>query len=262
MVELEQSREELKERGLGLAAISYDSVATLKHFADRKGIHFPLLSDEDSSVIRAFGILNKEVPETSEFFGVPHPVTYIVGADGRVQSRVFEEDYRRRVTAGSVIGARVSETEVPAKRIKIRQSQTDAVVHGGQRFKIRLDIELPPNHHVYAPGVQGYIPLDWKINSSSAFEAAPAAYPQARSLHLKAINETVPVYEGKLILEREIVPAQRLPAQELKIEGTLRYQVCDDRKCYVPESAPLLWTVKLEPHDTTRVPEELRRKRR
>ena len=185
-------------------------------------------------------------------------MTYIVDQKGVIQSRVYEEDFRRRSTVGSIIGRRANVTPSPAKHVKITQSSTDTLIHGGQRFKIRVELELPPKSHVYAPGVQGYIPLDWKLVDNPAFEAVPLRYPPSRMLHLKAINETVPIYERKIVLEREIVPAEKQPAGDVRIEGSLRYQVCDDRQCYVPETVPLAWTLKYEPHDSTRVPQELR----
>ena len=207
---MEQSRDALKKRGLGLAAISYDSVATLKFFSDRKSIRFPLLSDESSSVIRAFGVLNEQVPKSSEVYGIPHPVTYVIDAKGVVQSRNSEEDYRQRYTVGNLLELRTGISETPAKHLKITQSATDTIVHGGQRFKIRLDIELPPGSHVYAPGVQGYIPIEWKIADAESYVAESVTYPKFRNLYLKAIDETVPVYDGKFTLEREIIPAQKV----------------------------------------------------
>ena len=49
-----------EEQGIKLAAISYDSEAILKFFADRHGIGFPLLADPHSVVIRAYGLFNAE----------------------------------------------------------------------------------------------------------------------------------------------------------------------------------------------------------
>ena len=234
----------------------------LKHFAERKRISFPLLSDESSSVIRAFGLLNEQVPKASEFYGVPHPVTYVLDEKGVVRSRVFEEDFRRRFTLGNILGRRANAATVPAKRAKVTLSASDTVLHGGQRVKLRVDIDVPRNSHVYAPGVKGYIPVEWKLSETPSVELLPLDYPVSKTMHLKAIDETVPVYEGKLTLEREIIAGQRLPAGEVRIEGSLRYQVCDDRVCYVPEAVPLVWTFRYEPHDSTRVPPELRRKPR
>ena len=48
-------------KDLGLAAISYDSPEIVAAFSRQRGITFPLLSDADSSVIKAFGLLNPAV---------------------------------------------------------------------------------------------------------------------------------------------------------------------------------------------------------
>jgi hypothetical protein len=272
-VELQESLDQLRNQGLGLAAISYDSPAILRNFAQRRGITYPLLSDADSDVIRAFGILNEEVPKDSSFYGVPHPVTYIVDAKGVIKSRHFEEDYRQRYTVGNILtevfDARtgVVTTQFKNERIAISTSTSNAVVRAGERIRLVIDIQLPPKMHAYAPGVKGYIPIEWTVNETPAFEALPPEYPKASTRHLPAIGETVPVYEGKFSIEQEIVLKQPkdvkpllLPDSVLSLGGRLRYQLCDDKKCYIPESLPLKWTFRFEPHDSTRVPEALRRK--
>ncbi len=269
---MEESREELRKRGLGLAAISYDSAALLKHFADRKGIGFPLLSDPDSKAIRDFGLLNEEVPKNSPFYGVPHPVTYIVDGRGVVKSRHFEEDYRKRYTTGNILTQQLNirtgtvNTTVKNSRISVTASASNAVVRGGERIRLILDIQLPPKMHVYAPGVQDYIPIDWKLNDSPAFESMAFEYPPSKMLHLRAIKETAPVYENRFSLQREIVIAQAAKLKPLLsgaafvIEGSFRYQACDDKKCYIPETIELKWPLRFEPHDSQRAPVELQRK--
>ena len=49
-MELQSNLEKIRAQGLGVAAISYDSVAVLKNFAERRGIAFTLLSDPDSKI--------------------------------------------------------------------------------------------------------------------------------------------------------------------------------------------------------------------
>ena len=82
------------------------------------------------------------------------------------------------------------------------------------------------------------------------FEEIPIRYPEARKLYLNAIKETVPVYEGTVVLERELIAAQKQPSTELMVQGEFRYQACDDKKCYVPETVPLVWRIQFEPHDS------------
>jgi hypothetical protein len=49
--------------------------------------------------------------------------------------------------------------------------------------------------HVYAPGVQGYIPIDWRLDEGGpAAKQHSFAYPPAEMLRLEATGETVPVY--------------------------------------------------------------------
>jgi peroxiredoxin len=102
-VELQRNLDAIRRQRLGLAAISYDSVAVLKNFADRQHITFPLLSDPESKIIRAFDILNETVAPGTAFCGIPSPGTYAIDPQGRVVSKHFEDDYRERVSATDIL---------------------------------------------------------------------------------------------------------------------------------------------------------------
>jgi hypothetical protein len=86
-------------------------------------------------------------------------------------------------------------------------------------------------------------------------------------LHLPAINETVPVFEGRFRVLRDVTLAGQNvvtpmlnPDRELTLKGSFRYQACDDKVCYPPQDVPLEWTIRVQPHDRTRVPEEMQRR--
>jgi DsbC/DsbD-like thiol-disulfide interchange protein len=185
----------------------------------------------------------------------------IVDAKGVIRSRHFEEDFRRRPTVGSIL----NEPSSPSgtfrnERVSVVTSASDGTVRGGERIRLFVQIELPKNMHVYAPGVSGYIPLQWKTPEGQQVEWLPTVFPPARTLHLKAIGEKVPVFERSFVLTRDVVVGQiRNNPKTLKLTGSLVVQACDDKKCYVPEEVPLSWDFAFEPHDSTRVPEELRR---
>lgn len=226
------------------------------------------MSDPDSKLIAALGILNESVPKNSPFFGVPHPVTYIVDKQGTIVSRHFEEDYRKRPTTGAILSEAASPgTKVSNDRLELTVSSTDSIVRGGERVRLYIDVALRPRMHVYAPGVNGYIPIQLSFGEGLPAQIEPAAYPRAKNKHLKAIGETVPVYERRFRIETDAIVGQPKEVEPhlasdgtVTIEGKLRYQACDDRKCYVPEEIPLRWTFRYEPHDSTRVPEPLRSK--
>ncbi len=269
---MERKREELAAKGVRVAALSHDNVEILKHFAARAEIGYPLLSDPDSAVIRAFGILNETIPETHRFFGVPVPGEYLIGPDRVVRAKYFEDNYRDRFTAGRVLvrtlgsesGAARQATETP--HLRIVSWASDAVVRGGNRFSLVLDIDLNPKMHVYAPQVEGYIPIDWQVEDVSGVTRYDVEYPESRELHLPAIGETVPVYEGSFRLMTDVMIGQPNEIEHLldangrlTLRGSLEYQACDDKICYLPASVPLEWTLDFEQHDRQRAPEAIRR---
>jgi hypothetical protein len=273
-VELERSAADFKTRGYAVVALSYDSPAILKHFANRAKITYPLLSDPDSKIIRAFGILNETVPAGNPFHGIPNPGTYLVDRDGKVISKYFEDDYTQRDTASEILvrefgaSAGASHTTIETKHLKITSSASASVVKSGQHIVLTLDIELKPKMHVYAPGVQeGYRPIEWILKESAAASTAPPTFPPSATLFLEAINESVPVYREKTRLVRELTIAKDAAlkpllsaAGEFTITGDFKYQACDDRVCYIPATIPLKWTFIVESHDRERAPAELRRK--
>jgi hypothetical protein len=273
-VELEHDLPRIKAQGFGLVGISYDSVAVLKNFADRRGITFPLLSDPDSKIIRGFGILNETTQKNTPFFGIPYPGTYVLDRKGVVLAKYFVDDFRERDTAAEIlvkqfgIHSEESHSTGQTKFFTMAASASNQLVHQGQHISLVLDIDLKPKMHVYAPGVgQEYIPIDWKIADSAAFKAPAMTYPKPQMIRFDVLNETLPVYTGELHLVRDLVlgtDAQVKPllgsGNDLTVEGSLRYQVCDDKECYPPATLPLKWVLQYESLDRQRVPAEMQRK--
>ncbi|MBI5085620.1 MAG: redoxin domain-containing protein [Acidobacteria bacterium] len=272
-MELGEKRAAFAREGLGVAAMTYDSQAILKSFSDRKGVTYPLLTDPDSKVIRAFGILNEGMPKGTPYYGVPHPGTYIVDANGVVKRKFFETDYKERYTAGSILfqvspeAAKQGWQEAKTNHLTLRWRTTDDKAHAGSRTTLVLEVALAKNMHVYAPGVQeGYIPVKWTLGSEAIVKSDDVRWPRSKVLDLKAIKEKAPVYEGRFTVEQDVTFAQQKPLQSavrdgrLEFEGSFKYQACDQKECYPPVTVPLKWTVGFETLDSTRVPDELRRK--
>jgi hypothetical protein len=273
-VELQQNLDRIRKEGLGVAAISYDSIGVLKSFADRQHLAYPLLSDPDSKIIRAYNILNETTKPETLTYGIPYPGVYIVDVQGKVVSKYFEDDYKDRVSTADILtrqfGAPLASAGAVSqtKHLQIKTAASNDIARPGLRIALSIDIDLKPGMHVYAPGVQGYIPIDWQLE-----EGGPAAkrhdfkYPSSEMLRLEAIGETVPVYRGHIRIVREITFGQEAalkplvsPSGELIVRGSFRYQACDDRKCYVPQVVALEWRFKYEGLDRQRAPSEVQRK--
>ena len=270
-MQLERKRKDLEAQGIRIAAVSYDTVAILKHFSDRSDIGYPLLSDPGSELIKKFGILNTTVPEDHRLYGIPNPGEYLVKPDRMVQAKFFEEKYQDRFTGGHTLVRELGvdtggpRTEVETDHLTVTAWASDQTLRGGNRFALALDVDLKDKMHVYAPSVEDYIPIAWSIEEVAGLTNYEAEYPESHDLHLPAINQTVPVYEGKFRVVRDLMVGQDKEIGHLLdddgnllVKGKLRYQACDDKVCFIPQTVDLEWKFKFEAHDRTRVPENLR----
>ena len=290
-MELQSQLETLQEQGIGVAAISYDSVEVVADFAQRRGITFPLLADSDSSVISDFGILNTVAAEgvgdnaddpsvkadvaryVSAFganpmiVGTPYPGTFMVDGDGKVTSRFFEEFYRERNTTTNVmlkLGmglSPIAAVEGETAHLKFTAYPSNTSVTVGTRFSLALDVTPGPKMHVYAPGAEekGYRVIGFNLDQPEIARIEPVSYPESEIYYFEPLDEHVPVYQEKFTILQEVVMNGDARAEEvmstmdaLTLTGTLDYQACDDAICFLPQSIPVSFTVDLEMPDRQR----------
>ena len=86
LVKLQGNIETVENAGIKVIGISYDSVEDIKAFADKREVKFPLLSDSDSAVIKAFGLLNEQA--RGKKAGIPHPTTIVIDSESKIISRL------------------------------------------------------------------------------------------------------------------------------------------------------------------------------
>ncbi len=273
-MQLQNAKERFEKRGIKLAAISYDSQAILLDFAERHNIEFPLLADPDSKTIRSFDVLNADAKGMTK--GMAHPGFFYIDESGVIREKYFEAKYTNRFTASNVIGKLfpeltldVSQT-VEAPHLQLALSQSDRTVVPGSRVSLIVEVELPRDVHVYAPGVKGYKPMQLVLHTSGGFEAAPVFYPSSKIFYLEAIKEQVPVFEGNFRITQDVtIPSSKVgdgiravfsAGKTVSIAGELQYQACDKTICYTPTSIPVNWELKVQPLDLHRSPKPIQHK--
>jgi hypothetical protein len=136
--------------------------------------------------------------------------------------------------------------QVQGKQLTASVGASNSSVAPGERIALVIDVELEPNMHVYAPGVDGYIPIDWKMESSAAADVHAPEFPKPEKLYLKAIDETVPAYRDHFRLIRDVTLSADASGP-VTLNGALRYQACDDRVCYIPQTLRLTWMLAKRP---------------
>ncbi len=95
-----------------------------------------------------------------------------------------------------------------------------------------------------------------------------ASYPAAKMLYLPAIKEQVPVFEGAFQIQQEVKAnstaefsgALGADGKKVTVKGTLEYQACDSKICFLPASVPVEWHIQIVPLDRQRAPEDIRHK--
>ncbi|MBT4826409.1 MAG: thioredoxin-dependent thiol peroxidase [Flavobacteriaceae bacterium] len=89
----------LQDKGFQLFGVSADAPKKQKNFADKYELPFPLLADEDKSVINAFGVWGPKKFMGKEYDGI-HRTTFLIDEKGRVEkviSKVKTKDHAAQI---------------------------------------------------------------------------------------------------------------------------------------------------------------------
>ncbi len=191
--------------------------------------------------------------------GIAFPGTFMVDRQGLVTARFFEDFYRERSTAASILlrlgqGIEVPGTTLSTNHLELTTYPSDSTVALGSRFALVLDLTPRPGMHVYAPGASGYRVISLTIEQQPFVRTLPVQFPESEIYYFEPLDERVPVYQETFRLVQEVVPdvtPEAIVAFEgkdsLTLTGRLDYQACDDEICYNPVSMPISWTVAVQP---------------
>jgi hypothetical protein len=182
-----------------------------------------------------------------------------------VTSRFFDQAFQERSTVSSVLVRLGSQLALPATTVKSPQMTvtsyvSDQAVAPGTHFSVVLDVTPGPRMHVYAPGVAGgYRPIGLTLELPPGLRAGSAQYPASEEYVFEPLNERVQVYQKPFRIVQDVV-VESTPAavaalgKQVTLKGTLRYQACDDKICFNPQTMPLTWTIAVRELVRERVP--------
>lgn len=163
--ELDLAKDLVGEKGITVAAITPDPVDIHRQCAEAYGLRYPLLSDEGSTVIEAYGIINHAIPEDvpSQRYRMPFPGIYLLDRDGIVRSAAFLANYEHRRSATVPVMARFGVSGgVPSTRISVEGATIDLALSTAKAF---------PGHEL---GLTCTIAPDMGYAVETAGEAVPA----------------------------------------------------------------------------------------
>ncbi len=89
--------------------MTYDSREILKAFHSAQKLNYPLLQDDRSRHVDAYGIRNQDYGPGDRGFGVPHPGIIYITAAGTVALKFAIPGYRHRPPLAEVYQAIIDE---------------------------------------------------------------------------------------------------------------------------------------------------------
>jgi len=117
------------------------------------------------------------------------------------------------------------------------------------RFRLAVVIDVGEHWHINAnpANVEGLIPTTLTLPPPTAIVIDRIVYPKGASTKVAWADEAVALYTGHAIIFAEgHVNADATPGP-LKIEGSLRYQACNDSICLAPKNVPIVFETEVVP---------------
>jgi hypothetical protein len=129
---------------------------------------------------------------------------------------------------------------------------SSGAVKPGERLSFRFAVTPKPGFYVYAPGATDYRVFQIRIEPSPLLRVHEPRYPESAMHFFEPLKEWVPVYGTTFELVQDITvgPTPRARTQlaktrSLTVRGSVEYQACDARVCYLPTTIPFEWQVRV-----------------
>jgi len=120
-------------------------------------------------------------------------------------------------------------------------------VRAGESITLRATVTIKPGYHVQANPVlnPALKPLLLTVQTPPFIRAGAPVYPQAERLRLLGSDEDLVIYDGTFVVEQPVSVNKGSPSGETTLDGSLRYQACDDRRCLMPRTLPVRFRLRV-----------------
>ena len=115
----------------------------------------------------------------------------------------------------------------------------------GAPVRAALHVRIPDRFHVQsdAPRDPTLIPTVLTIDAPEGIKVREVVFPQATEFAQIGQAQPLLVFEHEFAIGVQFDVAPTLAPGRIDVPGSLRYQACDDRLCYAPVTADVLWTL-------------------
>jgi thiol:disulfide interchange protein len=124
----------------------------------------------------------------------------------------------------------------------------------GTAVRAALQVRIPERFHVQsdAPRDPTLIPTALSVDAPPGITVKEIVFPKATEFEQIGQSQPLLVFENEFTIGVEFTVDATVPTGRLDVPGRLRYQACDDRLCYAPANADVLWTLNVVNRDADR----------
>ncbi len=139
---------------------------------------------------------------------------------------------------------------LPAQSQTRHWVQVDDSIHvvGRQGGEIRLGLAVEEGYHIQSntPDDPLLIPTELNFQWPLEIENDTALFPPSRPFPLVGTAEVLQVYDGNFHVRLPIAFRNEAGPGVHEVPGSLRYQACDERKCYYPRELAFVLRIRVQ----------------
>jgi hypothetical protein len=183
---------------------------------------------------------------------------YLIGRDGLVFDKSFVANHQVRESMNDVLQESFRVTDLERGEVDVQSSPhlaaraylASPTIRREQLIVLTVEVSLADGMHMYGrPLPEGYIPVELTLDNSEALYLDRVDYPEPEEMYLEILDERLPVYTGQLEIKAHCRGGNIREDSVFQVAARLRYQACDDHKCYLPQALVFSLSLHGLPHD-------------
>jgi thioredoxin:protein disulfide reductase len=121
----------------------------------------------------------------------------------------------------------------------------ESEARAGGTARAALQVTLPQQLHVQsdAPRDPSLIPTVLTLQPPTGVRATEIVFPQATDFNQVGQSQPLAVFEHHFAIGVQFAVDEGTAPGSIDVAGRLRYQACDDKLCYPPQTADVRWTL-------------------